>query len=222
MALPDRSPAGSASLSLAHGWALVRGQALSATLVRDFVRPAVRALPSSMARRLGYCRIALPVEVAAGVASQWTFTGSRLEVSVSTLGTAGHDVVMELLLCLGQRLWERLPDEHRRIYFMLLAGEIGLGIEGEIDAAALELKRALLASRSEATRMKRLTRYGLASFAGTAAEYVHALWHEVTIRSGPDYLPASALRRRLDLLHTWFPPDRGYRLYPAASPLRRA
>jgi hypothetical protein len=58
-------------------------------------------------------------------------------------------------------------------------------VTGEIDELALDEKRALLAGRR-----KRLDRYGGASFAGTAAEYVHSLWHDVTIRTGRDYLPA--------------------------------
>jgi hypothetical protein len=33
-----------------------------------------------------------------------------------------------------------------------------------------------------------------------AAEYVHCLWHDVTIRTGEEYLPAPQLRRRLELL----------------------
>jgi hypothetical protein len=48
------------------------------------------------------------------------------------------------------------------------------------------------------------------------AEYVRRLWHEVTVRTGPDYLPAAPLRRRLELMARWFPPNRGYRLFPAA------
>ena len=98
---------------------------------------------------------------------------------------------------------------------MLLCDEISMGIEGEIDEQALEEKRTLFKSRSHANSGRRLTRYGRSSFAGTAAEYVHSLWHEVTIRTGPDYLPALPLRRRLELMARWFPPDRGHRLFPA-------
>jgi hypothetical protein len=199
---------------------LVRGPSLSATLVREFIRPAVRAVPSSMARRLGSCRIWLPAELAAGVASRWTITHGGLEVWVTTAGLEEHDVAMELLLCLGQGLWERLSDGELRAYWTLLCDEISLGIEGEIDEQALEEKRSLFESRSHANNVKRLTRYGRASFAGTVAEYVHCLWHEVTVRTGPDYLPAPPLRRRLELLERWFPPNRGYRLFPAT--LRRA
>jgi hypothetical protein len=43
-----------------------------------------------------------------------------LEVSVTTAGIEEHDVAMELLLCLGQGLWERLADGELRAYWMLL------------------------------------------------------------------------------------------------------
>jgi hypothetical protein len=51
---------------LAHGWTLSRSSGMSQALVREFIRPAVRAVPSSMARRLGPCRISLPAEAANG------------------------------------------------------------------------------------------------------------------------------------------------------------
>ena len=216
-----RSPV-SGALRLAHGWTLSRSPGMSQSLVRDFIRPAVRAVPSSMARRIGSCRILLPAEAAAGVTSRWTITNSGLDVSVATTGFEEHDVAMELLLCLGQGLWERLSDGELRAYWMLLYDEIGMGIEGEIDEQALEEKRNLFNSRSHANSGRRLARYGRSSLAGTVAEYVHSLWHEVTIRTGADYLPALPLRRRLELMARWFPPDRGYRLFPAGPGRPRA
>lgn len=204
-------------LRLAHGWTLSRGLGMSRELVREFIRPAVRAVPSSLARRLGSCRISLPAEVATDVASRWITTDSALEASVTTKAFEEHDVAMELLLCLGQALWERLSDAELRAYWMLLRDEISAGIEGEIDEQALEEKRSLFDRRSHANRAEQLTRYGCASFAGTAAEYVHCLWHEVTVRTGPDCLPTQPLRRRLELMARWFPPDRGHRLFPAVQ-----
>ena len=203
-------------LRLAHGWTLVRDPSLSAALVREFIRPALRAVPSSLARRLGPCRISLAAEVASGAASRWTMADDGLEVSVTTAGIEEHDVAMELLLCLGQGLWERLADGELRAYWMLLCDEISMGIDGEIDEQALLEKRSLFESRSHANNLKRLTSYARASFAGTVAEYVHCLWHEVTVRTGPDHLPVEPLRRRLELMARWFPPNRGYRLFPAA------
>src|SRR5215831_13578865 len=199
---------------LAHGWILSRDSAVSESLVREFIRPAVRAVPSSMARRLGPCRIALLAQTEGKVSSRWTTTASALEVSVTTSEFEEHDIAMELLVCLGQALWERLSVAELNAYWTILRDEINSGIEGEIDEQALDEKRSLLASPSPANSARHLESYGCSSFAGTAAEYVHCLWHDVSIRSGANYLPAKPLHRRLELIARWFPPDRGYRLFP--------
>ncbi len=204
-------------MRLAHGWTLACDPGVSRALVREFIRPAVRAAPSSMARRLGPSRIRLTAEAKPDAASRWTATDSGLDISVATAGIEDHDAAMELLLCLGQALWERLSDRELRTYWTLLESEISRGIEGEIDEEALWEKRSLFRSRARASSAAWLTRYARASFAGTAAEYVHCLWHEVTVRTGREHLPPRELRRRLELLAQWFPPDRGYRLFPAGD-----
>lgn len=198
---------------LAHGWTLVCQPSVSESLVREFIRPAIRAIPSAMAKRLGHCRIELGELEDPGLASQWTAGEGRLDVFVSTSGSDPHDVAMELLLCAGQALWERLREEEARAYWRLLDDEIASDIPGEIDERALECKRSLMSSPESARSLNLLLEYGRASFASTAAEYVHCLWHEVTVRSEPECLPAPQLRRRLELLARWFPPNRGYRLF---------
>jgi hypothetical protein len=203
-------------LRLAHRWILSPDSGISESLVREFIRPAVRAVPSSMARRLGPCRIALLAQGELDVTSRWTTTTRALEVSVTTKEFEEHDIAMELLVCLGQALWERLSVAELSAYWTILRDEINSGMEGEIDEQALDEKRSLFESPSHANSARHLESYGCASFAGTAAEYVHCLWHDVSIRSGANYLPAEPLRRRLELLARWFPPDRGYRLFPPA------
>jgi len=207
---------------VAHGWRLTAGPEISEAFLSGFIRPAVRSIPPTMARRLGRCHISFVEKLRGGrLASQWTETDHGLEISIA----AGpkecphdeHDVTLELLLCLGQALWTRINQDQQKAYWLLLDGEIGAGVPGEIDEAALKQKKLLLSGRYSAGSRRRLARYGAASFAGTAAEYVHCLWHDVTIRSGRDFLPAQALRRRLGLFFQWFPPGRGHRLFPPAS-----
>jgi len=201
---------------LAHGWKLHVSEEISLSIVHDFLRPAVRAVTSGMALQIGFCRINLaPVIDGEGVASQWIADERELTISIATDGREAHDLGMELLLCLGQALWEKLTSEQSAAYWRLLDAEILEGVAGEIDEYALKEKRALLRGRMSARSARRLDRYGQASFAGTAAEYIHSLWHDVEVTSGPDHLPVRDLRRRLDLLVKWFPPGRGYRLYPA-------
>jgi hypothetical protein len=124
------------------------------------------------------------------LASQWTQTDHGLEISIAPgpedRPDDGHDVTLELLLCLGQALWTKLNHSQRKAYWLLLDAEIGAGVDGEIDEVALKQKRLLLAGRYSASSRRRLDLYGAASFAGTAAEYVHCLWHDVVVRSGRD------------------------------------
>ena len=205
---------------LAYGWELSAGRTVSPGLIREFIRPAVRAIPPRMAVALGPCRIALLEGLGRPtVASQWAEVSRGLEIALATAQRREHDIALELLLCLGQALWSRLEESRRAAYWRLLDGEIGAGTDGEIDQDALQHKRRLLSSRYSAASSRRLASYGAASFAGTAAEYVHCLWHEVTVRTGRDFLPARELRRRLDLLSGWYPPGRGRRLF--ALPRRR-
>jgi hypothetical protein len=205
------------TLRLAHGWKLATSEQVASSLIGDFVRPAMRAVPDQMADRIGFCHISLLMDLEGGpdVDSQWTRSESELKISLAVRDRNPHDVAMELLSCLGQALWEVLVPAQAKEYWLLLDSEFLAGISGEIDEDALREKRALVASRLSAASSRRLERYGRASFAGTAAEYIHSLWHDVEVVSGPEHLPQPQLRRRLDLLAKWFPPNQGQSLYPA-------
>lgn len=200
---------------IGQGWELRASREISETLISAFIRPVVRSVPPRMVRRLGRCRVSV-VEVLGGssIVSRWTATDLALEIALATAGRQDHDIALELLLCLGQALWEKLDHSQRKAYWLLLDDEIRAGIPGEIDEDALKQKRMLLSTRDAAASNRRLERYGRASFAGTAAEYVHSLWHDVTVRTGAAFLPPEQLRRRLELIARWYPPGRGHHLFP--------
>lgn len=197
---------------LSHGWRLLAGPLLSAEIVRDFIRPAIRAVPRSIARRLPPCFFLLLPSLEEDIASQWKDTEDRLEITVSIEGVEPHDAAFELLVCLGQVLWERAMPAERRSWLALLGAEVEAGVNGEIDEDALRAKRELLCSRRPARSTRGLQRYAGASFASTAAEYIHCMWHDVTVRAGPEHLPGEWLRRRLEFMAKSFPPDRGQRV----------
>lgn len=181
--------------------------------VREFLVPALEAVPERAWARLGRCRIRLePVE--ADWSSRWTAGEGSLEIELAAGGVEAHDLALEALLCLGQALWDELEAAEYETWLELLGREIQAGVTGEIDETALEEKRRLVSSRVAARSRSRLERYAQASFAATFAEYVHALWHDVTVRTGPEHLPPEWLRRRLELISGWFPPRPGYRLFP--------
>ena len=185
-------------------------------LVREFIRPVARAVPRKMARQLGACRVSLVAGFGrSDTASQWTASSSGVEISIASRDRSGHEIAMELLLCLGEALWETLAPGQVKAYWQLLDAEVQAGVDGEIDDEALAGKTTLLRDRSSARSARRLQQYGRASFSATAAEYVHCLWHDVEVVSGREHLPALPLQRRLELLSRWFPPNPGYRLYPA-------
>ncbi|MCS7314803.1 MAG: hypothetical protein NZ554_04985 [Bryobacteraceae bacterium] len=209
----------SRSLRLAHGWRLEVSGEVPSSLIAEYVRPAVRAVPAAMAARTRIRRVSMaPALDDPAAASRWRRSSEGAEIWLAAEGDP-HEVAMELLLCVGQILWEETTDEERRRWLGLLRGEIEAGVEGEIDEIALQAKARLLASAASARSLRRLEEYARASFASTAAEYVHCLWHDVTVRSGPEHLPAPCLRARLELLRRWFPPNAGYRLF-AAEPQR--
>jgi hypothetical protein len=98
-----------------------------------------------MARQLGRCHFSIVEELAGGrLASQWTETDHGLKISIA-LGPEdhpddGHDVTLELLLCLGQALWTKLNHNQRKAWWLLLDWDICGGIAGEIDEEALKQK----------------------------------------------------------------------------------
>jgi len=182
--------------------------------MREFVEEALRAVPAAMAARVGPVRLALVETLEEGEASsRWTETDEGLEIEVATEETEPHDVALEALVCLGQVLWEKLERSEVEAYLRLIEGEIAQGVRGEIDEEALRQKRRLLRSQAAARSRTRLEIYAQASFAATAAEYVHSLWHDVTVRTGEEHLPADCVRARLELLASWFPPEAGQPLF---------
>jgi hypothetical protein len=205
---------------LAYGWRLEAARGLPEELIASYVRPALRTIPRALARRLKPCRIRLVERLEDPEAvSRWVESADQVEIAVACEGVEAHDVALEVLVCLGQASWETLEPPECATYLLLLSHEIVNCVTGEIDEAALEKKRRLMGGRASARSRRRLEDYARASFAGTVAEYVHCLWHDVTVRAGPDHLPAPCLRRRLELLFRWFPPDRGQRLF-ASRPAR--
>ncbi len=186
------------------------------------LRSVMRAVPRAITARLGPWRVTLVEDLGGGeTASQWTADAGGIEIQVATRDVSAHDVALELLVCLGQLLWDKSLPAERAAYWKMLAAEVESGVTGEIDETALQEKRALLTGRLSARSRRRLERYARASFAGTVAEYIHCLWHDVRIRRGPEHLPAFWLRERLETLARWFPPNRGYRLF-ASSPVRKS
>ena len=136
---------------LAHGWQLSVNPEIPHEVIGSFIRPAVRAIPLEMARQIGKCRLFLLTDLGdSDLASQWRVSPRGVEISVATEGREGHEIALELLLCLGQALWEKLTTDQLKVYWQLLDAEFQAGVKGEIDDEALTKKRILLRNRFSA------------------------------------------------------------------------
>ena len=201
---------------LAHGWRLARSGAAQ-QLGKSWIRPAISAIPSSIARLFAGCEIHLEGSIDGGDAtSRWTLGVSGLEITVSTEDVEPHDVALEVLTCVGQALWDVISPDKCTRWLQMIQCEIDEGVTGDIDEQSLAEKQALFSSAASARSYRRMAEYARTSFAASAAEYVHSLWHDVTVRVGPEHLPPAYLRKRLEMMHHWFPPERGYVLFPEA------
>jgi hypothetical protein len=185
------------------------------------IKSALGSIPPALLRRLGKIEYTLEPHLE-DLSSRWAQTDKGIRVELATEDTTPHDSALELLTCLGQAIWESAGFEERRTWLHRLREEIESDVTGEIDEAALAEKRRILSSRLLAKSDRSLERYAAAAFAGTLAEYVHTLWHDVEIRAGVDYLPAVWLRRRFLLFRRWFPSETSRRSHGMHTSCRRA
>ena len=95
----------------------------------------------------------------------------------------------------------------------MIEHELAEKIPGEIDQNALEMKKRFEQARAGRRKKPTLNSYLAQTFAATLAEYMHGLWHDVEIRTGPAYLPIPAIRHRLELMASLFPPNQGYQVF---------
>jgi len=216
---------------LAHAWEFHAALALSPAEERTMVREPVQAVPAAIAQRLGKLRV-LAVSYIACLESgdvvsrqkpkgeahtaAWVESPARINLLLACRELDAHDTGFELIGSLAELVRPRLHPSELAAYSQLLEEEIRQGVNGEIDEDALNTKKAYLANRAGRRLRASFDRYRDISFASTAAEYIHGLWHDVQIRVGPDHLPIAQLRRRMDLMAELFPPNPGYQVFDEA------
>jgi hypothetical protein len=213
---------------LAHEWEFHSGVTLSPAEERTIVREPVQAIPAAIARRLGKVRVLAVPYIACldsgdmvsrhkpgGEAhtAAWVETPERINLLLACRELDAHDTGFELLGSAAELLRPRLTPSEIAAYSDMLEEEIRHGVRGEIDEDALTAKQAYLPTRGSRRARAQFERYRDISFVSTTAEYIHGLWHDVQIRVGPEHLPITQLRRRMDLMAVLFPPNEGYRVF---------
>lgn len=224
-----RDPAGPTS-HLAHDWELVSSVPLTPAEDRAMVREPARAVPAALAERLGKVRVLIVPFIGCFDAGDsvcqakpsgethtavWSEEQGRLNLVLAGRELDAHDTGFELLASIAQMVLPKMTSDEISGYTALVEAELAAGISGEIDKESLNAKAAFLKQRENAgsRAAKRLAQYIDASLAGTLAEYMHGLWHDVQIRVGPDHLPVEQLRERMMWLARLFPPNPGYDLF---------
>lgn len=213
---------------VAHEWEMHSAVALSPSEERTMVREPARAVPQTIARRLGKLRILLVPFVAClptgdivafsnpegdKHSAVWLESKGRIDLVLACRDLDAHDTGWEFLASVAELLRARLTPDERERYTGLLREELSGGLGGEIDEDAFEAKRPLQRRGRWSRTGPQFLKYRDISFTSTCAEYMHGLWHDVQIRIGPEHLPVAALRNRMNWMAQMFPPNPGYELF---------
>lgn len=203
-------------VELAHGWWLHARAGLPPAEAELALREPAAAVPEAVAARLPplrwfaspYIRCEDDGEMLSEEpgdsemhSSLWIEDPSEIRIFLAFGDTSVHDAGFELLAVVGRLLAARVSDEEFAAYAALLREELARNVAGEIDEEALEAKEQAAPD------------YVTISLASTIAEYMHALWHDVEVREGPEHLDKRSLRRRFDWLAALFPANPGFRLF---------
>jgi hypothetical protein len=110
---------------------------------------------------------------------------------------------------------DHLPAEVEEAFHRLLRDELSNRIHGEVDDQGWQLKQSLLRRQSNLRRETKAFRtYARQAFIDTLTLYLHGICCDIDVETGPRQLPSRFLRRRLELLHSYFPPPPGYAVFP--------
>lgn len=110
---------------------------------------------------------------------------------------------------------EHVSAEIEEAFNRLLREELSHRIHGEVDEPGWQLKQSLLRHQSNVRRETKAFRtYAHQAFIDTLTLYLHGICCDIDVETGPRQLPSRFLRRRLELLHSYFPPPRGYAVFP--------
>jgi len=108
---------------------------------------------------------------------------------------------------------ERWAEGSRDQYLALLRDEIRSAIHGEVDEESWNMKQQVM-RKSMRKETKLFHDYARVSFIDTLTLYLHGICCDIDVETGPRQLPSRYLRRRLNLLHTLYPPPGGYAVFP--------
>lgn len=109
----------------------------------------------------------------------------------------------------------RLPADTQECFFRVLREELSSEVHGEVDEKSWHLKQGLLRRQTNIRRETKLFReYAAQSFEDTLTLYLHGICCDIDVETGPRQMPSRYLRKRLELLHSLYPPPDGFAVFP--------
>ncbi|HET9321218.1 MAG TPA: hypothetical protein VFO27_15630 [Bryobacteraceae bacterium] len=109
----------------------------------------------------------------------------------------------------------RLPPDTQESFFRVLREELSSEVHGEVDEKSWHLKQGLLRRQTNIRRETKLFReYAAQSFEDTLTLYLHGICCDIDVETGPRQMPSRYLRKRLELLHSLYPPPDGFAVFP--------
>lgn len=119
--------------------------------------------------------------------------------------------------------WEVAPSEVRQAWSKAIKDELKRGVHGEIDEISWQRKNEVLAKQSQPMRDSKLLRaYLRASFIDTMTLFLHGICCDIDVEPSPRQIPSVEIRRRLELLRSFYPLGEGYALFPEEISGRKA
>jgi hypothetical protein len=110
---------------------------------------------------------------------------------------------------------DRCTPEETASFVGLLREELLSNVHGEVDDESWRSKQALLRRQLKPGKdSKALRDYARQAFIDTLTLYLHGICCDIDVETGPRQLPSRYMRRRLQLLHEFFPPPNGYAVFP--------
>ena len=214
---------------IGHQWEMYSAVALTPAEERTMVREPAAAVPESIAQRVGKLRLLLVPFIAClnsgdqvvfyqpkgeKHSAVWLESDTRTDLVLACRDLDAHDTGFEFLASVAELLRSKLTPKEKDQYMQMLQEELRKNVTGEIDEEANDSKQSLRKNPSTSSHGGvSLDDYRDISFVSTCAEYMHGLWHDVQIRLGPEHLPVAALRKRMTLMTTLFPPNPGYHVF---------
>lgn len=100
-------------------------------------------------------------------------------------------------------------------YKAMIRDELAAGVHGEVDDESWQAKQTLLRRQSDLKRESPLFGdYVRQSFIDTLTLYLHGICCDIDVETGPRQLPSRYLRKRLNLLKSFYPAPGGYAVFP--------